>query len=79
MKSAQLKALAVIATTIEQVKSELETIAGEARSEFDDKGEKAQESDKGQALDAAATSLEEAVQSLEEAFNSVEEVTNAAA
>jgi vacuolar-type H+-ATPase subunit D/Vma8 len=78
MKSAQLKALAVIATTIEQVKSELETIAGEARSEFDEKGEKAQESDKGQALDAAA-SLEEAVQSLEEAFNSVEEVTNAAA
>jgi hypothetical protein len=78
MKASQLKALSVIASSIEQVKSDLETIASEAREEFDNKGEKAQESEKGQALDAAATSLESAVGSLDEAFQYIEEVTSAA-
>jgi hypothetical protein len=78
MKASQLKALSVIASSVEQVKSDLETIANEAREEFDNKGEKAQESEKGQALDAAATALESAVQSMDEALQYIEEVTSAA-
>jgi predicted nucleic acid-binding Zn-ribbon protein len=53
------KALAEAISHIEEAKSIIETAATEERDEFEALSEKAQEADKGVAIEACASSLEE--------------------
>lgn len=60
MNNERRKEIGEAVSKIEEAKSIIETAAIAEREQFDDLGEKAQESDKGIAIDAAATNLEEA-------------------
>jgi len=62
--------------SLEDLASSIREVAGEEREAFESKGEKAQESEKGQAL---ATALEEAASALEEAVTSIDSAKEALA
>lgn len=61
MNEARRKEIAEAISKVEEAKSIIETAASEEREQFDEMTEKAQESDKGQLVEAAATNLEEAL------------------
>lgn len=59
----------------EDLKSEVEELAGEEREAFDNLSEGLQQSDQGQRSEAAADALDEAVSSLESIIEYISETT----
>lgn len=76
MNANRRKQLDNITATLEQAKSELETLASEERDSFDNMPESLQQGEKGQASEAAADKLDEAVNSIDEVLSAVEEAKN---
>jgi hypothetical protein len=61
VNDARRKEITDAISKIEDAKSILDLLATEERSEYEELSEKAQESDKGIKIEAAATSLEESI------------------
>jgi hypothetical protein len=66
VNDARRKEIAEAISTIENARAILEVAAQEEREEFDDLPEKVQESDKGTAMDSAASTLEESLDKCDE-------------
>jgi hypothetical protein len=66
MNDARRKEITEAISTIENARAILEVAAAEEREEFDNLPSKAQESDKGTAIDAAASTLEESLDKCDE-------------
>jgi hypothetical protein len=73
MNATQRKQLEKVLSLIEDAKVQCEEMAEAEREKFDNLSQSLQETERGEAIEAAADALENAVSSLEEAFSSVEE------
>lgn len=71
MNDARRKEIAEAISKIEDARSILEAASSEEREEFDSLPSKAQESDKGTAIDAAASTLEESLDKCDELISSL--------
>lgn len=73
MNAAQRKRLDEMYDTLDQIKSDLESMGEEEREKFDNLTEGLQSSERGQNLESAANALEEAASVLDSALNSIDE------
>jgi hypothetical protein len=71
VNDARRKEIAEAISKIEDARSILEAASSEEREEFDSLPSKAQESDKGTAIDAAASTLEESLDKCDELISSL--------
>jgi hypothetical protein len=69
MNAERRKQLAEAISQIEEAKSIIETVATEERDEFEALSEKAQEAEKGVAIEACASSLDEAMDDCDSLIN----------
>lgn len=72
LKKADIKFLKVISDFIAEHSEQLGALSADLRDKFDNKGEKAQASDNGVALDEAATAVSEVFTSLEAANDALQ-------
>jgi len=77
MNDARRKEIANAITLLEGAKDLLEKCRDDEQEAFDNMSEGLQSSDRGQAIEANATSLGEAYDQVEEAINSLESIDNA--
>ena len=68
------KLIAKWKAALEDIKSEMETMAEEEREKFDNLSEGLQQAERGQALETAADNLDNAVSGMEELIGSLDEV-----
>ena len=71
MNAERRKQLAEAISQIEEAKSIIETVATEERDEFEALSEKAQETEKGVAIEACASSLDEAMDDCDSLINNL--------
>jgi hypothetical protein len=69
VNEARRKAIAEAISKIEEAKDLLDTASTEERDEYEELSEKAQESDKGTAIEAAASTLEESLDECDSLIN----------
>jgi hypothetical protein len=60
---------------LEDIKSEMETMAEEEQEKFDNLSEGLQQAESGQAMEAAATTLNDAVSTLDDVVASLQEIS----
>lgn len=75
MNNKRRKEIAVLRIKFEQLTGELESLRDEERETFDNMPESLQNSERGQASDAAATALESAYDYLQDLVSSLEEAS----
>ena len=75
MNKQDRKNLSAIIETLETAHSSLEEMAEAEREKYDNMPEGLQESERGQAIDEAATSLEEQASTLEDILSSLRELS----
>lgn len=73
MNKARRTELNAIRSSIEEIKSRLETVLNDEQEYFDNMPESLQSGERGQAAETAIGSMESAAGSLEEALSSIEE------
>lgn len=75
MNKQQRKELQGYADSLEEIKSNIETMMEEEQDKLDNMPESLQESERGEAMQEAIENLESASSSLEEAIGYLEEIT----
>ena len=76
MNITQKDAMRSVISSLENLKGDVEPISEELREEFDALTEKAQESEKGQALESQASDLEESLDEFDALIEKLRSATN---